>query len=51
MPNGEWAGTERCKVLKEIKKDVKSVKSLESKEKSAVVSSINWLLNRYKCGN
>lgn len=51
MSNEAWAGTERCRVLKEIKKDVKNVKSLKSNEKSAVVSSIDWLLNRYKCSN
>ena len=51
MSNGAWAGTERCKVLKDIKEDVQSIKSMGSEEKNTVVSSINWLLDRYKCGN
>lgn len=50
MTNGQWAGSERCRVLKAIKKDVKEIQTVRSEDKNTVVSSIDWLLNLYRCG-
>jgi len=50
MTNPKWNdGIERCKILKDIKSDVKKLKKATPQEKSSVASSIDILLRLYNC--